>query len=136
VTAIIDPQTIGIDKVIGVAAGTRYLLINDIGDDSNLDPAIAWTSANPYGLVANANDIIEFDGSVWSVVFAAAEADEVKYVTNLKAEYNIHGTGQIGPKQSKEHTWEGSGPWFCNHQKCSWCIDIQHHNKTVSVFTS
>lgn len=109
VTAIIDPQTIGIERVIGVAAGTRYLLINDIGDDSNQDPAIAWVSSDPYGLVAHANDIIEFDGSVWSVVFSAAEVDESKYCTNLKSGIQYAWDGMNWTK-SVEGTYAG-GEW-------------------------
>jgi hypothetical protein len=37
---------------------------------------------NGDGFVATANDIIEWDGTEWSVVFNSAAATEVTYITN------------------------------------------------------
>lgn len=94
ITAIVDPLTITQDRVIGVAAGTRYLLISGIGSYTNVDPAIAWPSNTSYGLVANANDIIEFDGTNWFVTFDSVHANTVQYVLNLKSgvQYKWDGT--------------------------------------------
>ena len=33
--------------------------------------------------MASANDIIEYNGTIWEVTFEAATATEVEYVTNL-----------------------------------------------------
>jgi hypothetical protein len=62
-----------------VAAGTRYLVIEDIGSTDNTDPAITWGS-----LVAKANDIIEYTGSAWQVIFhSAQETTTMVWQTNI-----------------------------------------------------
>ena len=61
--AIINPLTF---KPGAVEAGTRYLIVEDIGNINNSQPAQAWGS-----LVALANDIVEFDGDAWHVIFNA-----------------------------------------------------------------
>jgi len=74
--AIINPQTYTPNNPI---AGTRYLIIEDIGNTTNTNPAVVWGS-----LVANANDIIEYTGSVWQVIFhAALESDTMVWQTNI-----------------------------------------------------
>jgi hypothetical protein len=59
--AIVNPLTF---LPSGLVAGTRYLIIEDIGNIKNTSPAPAWGA-----LVAKANDIIEWTGSVWQLVF-------------------------------------------------------------------
>jgi hypothetical protein len=58
------------------------LLIDDIGDaqtNTNTNNSTAWGT-----LIAKANDIIEYDGTVWTVVFAAAQNEEnLIYQTNI-----------------------------------------------------
>ena len=54
------------------ASGHRYLILQDIG------PSSAWP-----GLTAKANDIIEFNGTSWAVVFSASAATSVQFVLNL-----------------------------------------------------
>ena len=86
VNAVIDPLRSGPGTGLPAAAvGQRYLLVNDIGDDENTpgNEADAWSGVAGE-LVAKADDIIEFDGSDWIVVFdAVAAVDTVEYVTNL-----------------------------------------------------
>lgn len=86
VTAVIDPLRSGPGTGLPAAAvGQRYLLVNDIGDDSNTpgNEADAWSGVAGE-LVAKADDIIEFDGSDWVVVFDADTViGTVEYVTNL-----------------------------------------------------
>ena len=85
VTAIIDPFNVPVDaSYLNAATGTRYLILSDIGDIGNLEPAQAWHGSDGSDLIAKANDIIEFDGTRWLVSFAAAGQPDVKYVTNLK----------------------------------------------------
>ena len=53
------------------------LIVEDIGSANNSAPAIAWGT-----LVANANDIIEWDGSKWSVLFDSTTSLTLTYITN------------------------------------------------------
>jgi len=83
VNAIIDPFNMPVDSTfISAIAGTRYLILNDIGSTGNTpgNGAQAWGN-----LVAKENDIIEFNGATWSVAFSAAGATEVKYCNNIKS---------------------------------------------------
>lgn len=74
--AIVNPQSFDPGTI---AAGTRYLLVEDIGNVINTVPAEAWGN-----LVAHANDIIEWTGSSWNVIFhAAQESDTMVWQTNI-----------------------------------------------------
>jgi hypothetical protein len=74
--AIINPLTYNPDAVV---TGTRYLLVDDIGNINNVDPATEWGA-----LVAYANDIIEWTGSAWRVVFAHSQfASTMVWQTNI-----------------------------------------------------
>ena len=85
INAIIDPYNMPVDPTfISATAGSRYLILNDIGSYDNLESAKAWRGSSNTNLVARSNDIIEFDGNNWAVAFTAADAVEVKYLTNLK----------------------------------------------------
>ncbi len=80
---IIDPQkTVPTNIMKGL--GGRILLLNDIGDATNTDGADAWKSTGGVDFVAKRNDIVEWDGNKFVVVFEAATVKEVTYVTNLK----------------------------------------------------
>lgn len=73
--AIIDPTKVypgtGMQNVV---AGDRFLIIEDIVTNTQ-----AWGD-----FVAKANDIIEYTGSAWSVVFAAAQnSNTLIYQTNI-----------------------------------------------------
>jgi hypothetical protein len=103
VHAIIDPYTINLDKPIGrrpqyanppgepehplyrifVTApeiGDRFLILNPIGSLDNTQAAEVWADPN---FVAEANDIIEWNGSTWRVVFHSQRESNTQYVTNL-----------------------------------------------------
>jgi len=56
-----------------------------VGSAENLDGPDAWKAeSSPFdNLVADANDIIEWDGDRWHVVFNASETEELVYTTNL-----------------------------------------------------
>ena len=63
--------------------GVRLLLLEDVGNDTATESPVAWQNANGSALVASANDIIEWSGSAWNIVFDASTIDEVTYTTNL-----------------------------------------------------
>ena len=85
IDAVINPLTAGPqDGLDSAIAGQRYLLTEDTGSLDNPNPASAWVGANGRGLVAQANDIIEYSNNYWRVVFrASTETDNTQYVTNL-----------------------------------------------------
>lgn len=90
VTAVIDPLTSGPGAGLAAAvSGQRYLLLEAIGDADNTDASDAWG-----GIVASANDIIEYDGSNWTVSFDASANDTKQYVSNLTTsiQYKWDGT--------------------------------------------
>lgn len=83
ITAIIDPQTF--NPLTVKTTGTRYLLLNDIGDTDNIDGPDAWKNSNGSDFVAPANSIIEWSGTAWSITFDPTIArTSPAYVTNLK----------------------------------------------------
>ena len=83
--AIIDPTKVypghGMKDVM---AGDRFLIVEDIGDVINTDGADGWKSTSNADLVAKANDIIEWSGTEWTIIFdAAQETDTLIYQTNI-----------------------------------------------------
>jgi hypothetical protein len=89
VTAIIDPQNVNVtntdgngNSLIAPVTGTRYLILNPIGSYTS-DSSVAWAGNAGTNLVAAANDIIEYNGSYWTVSFDSANNPGIEYVTNL-----------------------------------------------------
>jgi len=84
VNAVINPLLSGPGQGLPAAAiGQRYLLTEDTGNFSGAAP-VAWQGTSDETLVAQANDIIEYDGFRWQVVFYRdSSPDNVQYVTNL-----------------------------------------------------
>jgi hypothetical protein len=84
VTAIVDPATVANvnSAILHPPTGTRYLILNDIGGFGKTND-IAWASDPGSSLVAHTNDIIEFDGQHWSVVFNSNKQSGTEYITNL-----------------------------------------------------
>ena len=85
IDGIIDPTQTGPDdaKFIAkfgmLAAGRRYLLTEDIGSIDNTSPAPAWGN-----LVAKSNDIIEYTGTAWHVIFNSnQERSTMIWQTNI-----------------------------------------------------
>jgi hypothetical protein len=85
INAIIDPQSVNVGSFLtSPAAGTRYLLVNDIGSYANgSNGAVAWQGTGGQNLVANANDIVQYNGTYWQVIFDSQAVDSLQYVTNL-----------------------------------------------------
>jgi hypothetical protein len=76
-----DPLNKGTDQLPSI--GLRYLLIEDIGSIVNEDGADAWKGINDAELVAHANDIIEWSGTRWNVIFDSQnEFDTIIWQTN------------------------------------------------------
>lgn len=84
ITAIINPQNIDVNtNLLTPAIGTRYLLLHGVGKEGETEVAPAWNPTNYAPLVANANDIIEFNGVYWVVTFDSVNKDTLEYVTNM-----------------------------------------------------
>jgi hypothetical protein len=66
-------------------SGLRLLLLDDIGDPSSTatEFPVAWQNNDGSGIVASANDIVEWDGTKWIIVFNASSATDTVYTTNL-----------------------------------------------------
>lgn len=77
VNAIIDPEKFNRFSAI---AGSKYIILNDIIDVDNDIPDAnrVW----PSGFSANANDIIQWDGTTWTVIFDSTSAQDVFYAKN------------------------------------------------------
>ena len=78
---IIDPTNFNPTDI--KADGLRLLLLEDIGDAPTGSGPAAWKNTDNSNLVAKSNDIIEWDGTKWNVVFEASSATETTFVTNL-----------------------------------------------------
>lgn len=79
VNAIINPQTYnpGIPEV-----DTRYLILEDIGNAASDDGADAWKNSDNSDFYAKANDIIQWDGIRWNIIFDSQTRTDVVYITN------------------------------------------------------
>lgn len=86
IDAIVDPTKSSAISLAGAAVnGTRYLILNDIGSFDNApgDGAPIWTGTDGQQLVAHANDIIQYNGTHWSVSFDSQTDQTLQYVSNL-----------------------------------------------------
>jgi len=82
VNGVINPQVTGPNAGLpGPVNGVRYLIVENIGNPG--DSTVSWGN-----LVANANDIIEFDSGTmqWFVAFDSQNDTSVQYVTNLSTQ--------------------------------------------------
>lgn len=111
---IIDPLRAGPGVNLPAAAsGQRYLIINNnIGNRAN-SPAnapSAWRNADNSPVYANANDIIEYNGSKWEVDFSSGDTTTVEYVTNSYSNVQLKWVDGVWSK-----SWEGlyqEGLWL------------------------
>jgi len=86
IDAIIDPRkNTAVTLAQSAVAGTRYLILNAIGSENNgaTDGPSAWRGTDNADLIANANDIIEFNGTHWIVSFDSVAETVLQYVSNL-----------------------------------------------------
>lgn len=78
---IIDPTTFNPTTI--KSAGTRLLLLDSVGDINSIEGPAAWLNDNGTNFIAGANDIVEWSGSEWTIVFDADNSDDTTYTTNL-----------------------------------------------------
>jgi hypothetical protein len=105
INAIIDPQRVTVNaSITNPATGTRYLLLDDIGsfDTRSGEGPSAWRGRDGQDLVAHANDIIEYNGTHWSVVLDSPNQPNIEYVSNLTTGTQYKWTGTQWVK-----SWEG-----------------------------
>jgi hypothetical protein len=93
VDAVIDPLRSGPgDGLDSSLLGQRYLLTEATGSDNGY--AEAWAGVSGQPLIAQANDIIEFDGTRWVVSFDSDNSpDNTQYVTNITTGIQYQWTG-------------------------------------------
>ena len=89
-TKIVDPlqNYPGDGTLAAVSTGQRYLLTNEIVGDN-------------WGISADKDDIVEYDGSKWFIQFDASSISIIKYVSNSY-------TG-------KQYKWDGK-EWTSSHE--------------------
>lgn len=105
VNAIINPRNVAVDSaLLSPTLNTRYLLTASIGSSNNIEGSVVWNN-----LVANANDIIEFNGSIWQVVFDSQNTTTTEYVTNTLTGTQYRWNGEDWVK-SVEGVYRG-GEW-------------------------
>lgn len=84
IDAIIDPLLSSPGDGLPVpAAGTRYLFTEATGNFNNTYNPTGWLGVNDQPLIAQANDIVEYNGSRWRVVFVSGDETATQYVTNI-----------------------------------------------------
>jgi hypothetical protein len=85
VDAIINPETY--DPTSVAISGTRFLILENINVVSDYgtpgyDGPDAWKNNDGTDFQAHANDIIQWDGSKWNVIFDSRNSSTVTYITN------------------------------------------------------
>ena len=98
VNAVIDPLASGPGAGLTPSAiGQRYLLTNNTGSDNGY--ADAWAGVNGQPLIAQANDIVEYDGQRWIISFEGSNSpNNTQYVTNINTEIQYRWTGEAWVK--------------------------------------
>lgn len=84
IDAIVNPETYNPSNK---AVGTRYLILEDINindqyDDPGYQGPNAWKNDDNSNFQAYANDIIEWDGNAWQIIFDSRSTASVTYITN------------------------------------------------------
>ena len=93
VDAVIDPLRSGPgDGLDSSLLGQRYLLTEATGSDNGY--AEAWAGVSGQPLIAQANDIVEYDGARWVVSFDSENSpNNIQYVTNITTSIQYEWTG-------------------------------------------
>lgn len=107
VDSVINPLLTGPNAGLpGPTPGKRYLIVEDIGHTG--DTTVAWG-----GLVAYANDIIEYNASLarWVVSFDAQTATTVEFVTNLTTQVQYRFVNTDGMWMKSYEGWYDQGDY-------------------------
>lgn len=114
VSKIIDPLVVGPGVGLPAAAtGQRYLIINsNLGNPDNAagNIPVAWTNTDGTVTSANANDIVQYDGNNWVVMFDSQATTTEEYVTNINTGIQYKWVEGLWQK-----SWEGiynEGYWL------------------------
>jgi hypothetical protein len=84
VDAIVNPETF---NPINKTAGTRYLILENININEQFgtvdyDGPDAWKNSDNTDFQAYGNDIIEWNGTNWTIVFNSTQTSTTTYITN------------------------------------------------------
>ncbi len=112
VNSVINPRIKWPDNGLPVAAaGQRYLILDSIPNQIAYTLPSTLENAWP-GLTtgANANDIIEFNGTAWNIVFDSTSTQDVQFVTNLTSGLQYRYVYTEGWVKSYEG-WYTQGNW-------------------------
>jgi len=105
VDSVINPLLTGPNAGLpGPVPGTRYLIVEAVGSEG--DSTTAWGN-----LIADANDIIQYNGVEWVVSFDASESTTVQYVTNLNTNIQYRYVEQEGQWMKSYEGFYGQGDY-------------------------
>jgi hypothetical protein len=101
VDAIVNPLRSGPGILSGTTTfpiaspGQRYLLTESTGELNvpASDVVNAWKGTDGTQLIANTNDIIEYDGTSWNIAFDAGITTTVEHITNITTTIQYKWTG-------------------------------------------
>jgi hypothetical protein len=84
IDAIINPETFSPDSP---SSDTRYLILEGINqtsqfNDPNFQGPEAWKNLDSSDFQAKANDIIQWDGEKWNILFDS-DTEQIYYITNV-----------------------------------------------------
>jgi len=87
IDAIIDPSEFNPNVSSGQNVDLRYLLLSDVVINNTVAGPDAWSSiavvsGQPNGITARENDIIQWDGNQWNIIFDSGLSTSSTYVTN------------------------------------------------------
>ena len=110
ITAVIDPLRSGPGAGLAApAVGQRYLFTQATGSQAD-GSAAAWSGTGGQPLVAQANDIVAWDGARWQISFDSTSSDNnTQFVTNETTEIQYRWTGSVWVK-SYQGLYQG-GTW-------------------------
>ena len=110
ITAVIDPLRSGPGAGLAApAVGQRYLFTQATGSQAD-GSAAAWSGTGGQPLVAQANDIVAWDGVRWQISFDSTSSDNnTQFVTNETTEIQYRWTGSVWVK-SYQGLYQG-GTW-------------------------
>lgn len=99
VDAIVNPLTYNPSVGSGTSLDRRLLILEDIVLNNTVDGPDAWASVSPVtgqpnGITASSNDIVQWDGTKWNILFNAAATTSTTYITNsyTSIQYKWDGT--------------------------------------------
>jgi len=112
--AIVDPFNVNSNdtNITLPDAGTRYLILQDIGYADDSEQADIWAGTNNTELIARQNDIIEYNGTNWEVIFDSSTNAGPTYVTNLNTAIQYKWDGTQWKKSYQGHYPAGQWSLF------------------------